>query len=87
MLNFKIIFNFFNFKKINLFRNMYYKKKKHFKYRTERLTIFSLNKIYFSELKKHVRVRKIFFYHINKNTTKLFIFNKPKSKLVRKKKK
>lgn len=87
MFNFKKIFFIKNFKKTILYKHLVFKKKKFFKFRNEKITVFHLKKKYFHILKKHTRVRKIFFYMLKKNSNRLFIFNKPKSTFVKKKRK
>lgn len=76
-----------DFKKTFLFRLIFLKNQKHLKYRKEKITIFHMKKKFFNKLKKNVRKRKIFFYHIKKSSTNFFLFNKPKSTLVKKKRK
>ena len=83
---FNVITNIKYYKHLYFYRLIFLKKIKHFKYKHEKLTVFHVNKKIFSNLKKHTRTRKIFFFHIKKNSNTLFLFNKPKSTLVKSKK-
>ena len=74
-------------KKSLIFRYKIIMKFKKIKYKKEKISVFHINKHIFSYLKKHERSRKIYFFFVKKNTKNLFLFNKPKSKVVKKKKK
>lgn len=83
--NLNKVFNI-NIYKSKLFYFLFLKNIKNLKFRHEKITVFHLKKKLLNKLKNHKRKRKIFFFMLKKNTNTFFVFNKPKSKLVKQKK-